>query len=62
MSTADSQLLTASSAVSRDLFTGVFRKELDAKKTLQISRLTLLVVALIGVVLLLMGLRMGKKA
>jgi len=50
MSTADSQLLTASSAVSRDLFTGVFRKELDAKKTLQISRLTLLVVALIGVV------------
>ncbi len=50
MSTADSQLLTASSAVSRDLFAGVFRKELDAKKTLQISRLTLLVVALIGVV------------
>ena len=49
MSTADSQLLTASSAVSKDLFSSVFHIEMDAKKTLRVSRLTLLVIALIGV-------------
>ena len=49
MSTADSQLLTASSAVSKDLFSSVFHLEMDAKKTLRVSRLTLTVIALIGV-------------
>ncbi|MBQ9328485.1 MAG: sodium/proline symporter [Solobacterium sp.] len=48
MSTADSQLLTASSAVSKDL-ADVFHVKIDTKKTLQISRLTLIVVSLIGV-------------
>ena len=50
MSTADSQLLTASSAVSRDLFSDVLRIEMDAKKTLLVSRITLVVIAFVGVV------------
>ena len=49
MSTADSQLLTASSAVSRDLLQGVLGYEMDAKKTLLVSRLTLMGVALVSV-------------
>ena len=49
MSTADSQLLTASSAVSRDLLQGVLGYEMSAKKTLLVSRLTLMAVALVGV-------------
>jgi sodium/proline symporter len=49
MSTADSQLLTASSAVSRDLLQGVLGYEMDAKKTLLVSRFTLMGVALVSV-------------
>ncbi len=49
MSTADSQLLTASSAVSRDLMQSVFGVKMDTKKTLLVSRLTLLAVALVGI-------------
>ena len=50
MSTADSQLLAASSAVSRDLFTDVFHRELDAKKTLTVSRITLTLIALVAII------------
>ena len=49
MSTADSQLLTASSAVSRDLMQGVFGVKMDKKQTLRVSRITLVLVALVGV-------------
>lgn len=49
MSTADSQLLTASSAVSSDLMSDVFHINMDQKKTMIISRITLILVAAVGV-------------
>ena len=50
MSTADSQLLTASSAVSKDLMQDVLHIDMDARKTLRASRITLILVALVSVV------------
>lgn len=49
MSTADSQLLTASSAVSKDLLSDVFHHEMDEQKTMTVSRLTLIAIAVIGI-------------
>lgn len=49
MSTADSQLLVAASAFSRDIYLGFLNKKADEKQTLLMSRLTVLVVAVIGV-------------
>jgi len=51
MSTADSQLLAASSSVSHDILTGFFGKKIEDKKLLTISRLSLCVIAVIGVFL-----------
>ncbi|MBO7709944.1 MAG: sodium/proline symporter [Lachnospiraceae bacterium] len=51
MSTSDSQLLAASSSVSHDILTGFFRMKIDEKKLLMISRLSLCVIAVIGVIL-----------
>ena len=47
MSTADSQLIAATSAVSKDLFE-VFKVKTDAKKTMKTARLTLLIIAVIA--------------
>lgn len=51
MSTADSQLLVSASAVSEDIYVGVMRKEADDDKILRISRITVLVIAIIAYVI-----------
>lgn len=51
MSTADSQLLAASSSVSENIFKSVFKVKLDEKKTMLVARLTVVVIAIIGVLL-----------
>lgn len=48
MSTADSQLLVTSSSVSEDLYRGVINKKASDKKALMISRITVVVVAVIA--------------
>lgn len=50
MSTADSQLLVTASAVSKDIYTDVIRKgkDINEKKTLWISRVVVIVVAIIA--------------
>ena len=49
MSTSDSQLLIASSCVSKNLFQGLFKKEMSEEKVLLVSRITTIVIALIGI-------------
>lgn len=49
MSTADSQLLAASSAISRDIIGIVFKKNLSDKANLIVARTALVVVALVAV-------------
>lgn len=51
MSTSDSQLLIASSCVSKDLFQGLFKKEASEKHVLLISRITTIVIALVGIII-----------
>lgn len=51
MSTADSQLLAASSSISEDFVQGVFGIKLENKKSMIIARLTLVVTAIIGIIL-----------
>lgn len=51
MSTADSQLLVTSSAVSEDLCKQIFRSSMTEKKLVWISRITVLVVSVIALVL-----------
>lgn len=48
MSTADSQLLVASSALSRDIFKGLIKKDASEKQVLNVSRITVLVIAAIA--------------
>lgn len=48
MSTADSQLLVASSAISEDLYKGIFKKDASEKKVLTIGRIATVVVAIIA--------------
>lgn len=48
MSTADSQLLVTSSSVSQDLYKGVVNKKASSKNTLLISRIVVLIVAIIA--------------
>ena len=48
MSTADSQMLAAASSVSEDLVAGVFGAKLSDKKTMNIARLTVLGIAVLG--------------
>jgi sodium/proline symporter len=48
MSTADSQLLVASSAVAEDLFRGIFRKQASDRELLWIGRMAVIVIALIA--------------
>ncbi len=51
MSTADSQLLTAASSVSQDLAQGFFGVKMQEKTAMRLARLTVAVIAVIGVVL-----------
>lgn len=51
MSTADSQMLAASSSVSQDIVKEVFIKDLSEKKSMLIARATLLVITAIGIVI-----------
>ncbi|SJZ29650.1 sodium/proline symporter PutP [Treponema porcinum] len=51
MSTADSQLLSASSAVSLDIYKGLINKNADEKTVMNVSRITVLVIAAIAFVL-----------
>lgn len=51
MSTADSQLLAASSSVSENLMKDVFKIKMDHKKTMLAARLTVVVVAVIAIFL-----------
>jgi sodium/proline symporter len=48
MSTADSQLLVAASAFSKDVYKALLRKDASDKETLLVSRITVLTVALIA--------------
>lgn len=51
MSTADSQLLAASSSVSENIIGGVFKKKLSAKTSVLVARIVLVAVAAIGILL-----------
>lgn len=51
MSTADSQLLAASSSVSQNLLQDFLKIKLSAKASMRIARLTVVAIALIGIVL-----------
>lgn len=51
MSTADSQLLVTASAVSEDLFHKMIKPKADSKKVLLVSRITVLVVAVVAYVI-----------
>lgn len=48
MSTADSQLLVSASSVAEDIYKGVFKKDADDKTVLNISRITVLVIAVLA--------------
>ncbi len=51
MSTADSQLLVSASSVAKDLFKGVFFKELSEKKVMLISKITVIIIAVIAYII-----------
>ena len=51
MSTADSQLLTAASSVSQDLLQDFFHVKLSQKTSMLVARITVIVIAVVGVVL-----------
>lgn len=51
MSTADSQLLVTASSVAEDLYKGIFKKNASDKNVLAVSRITVVVVAVIAYVI-----------
>ncbi len=51
MSTADSQLLAASSSVSENILGGLFKVKLNEKTEMIVARLTLIIISVIGVVI-----------
>ncbi|MEE0956300.1 MAG: sodium/proline symporter [Eubacterium sp.] len=51
MSTSDSQLLAASSSISEDIINGFFHVKIKEKNLMLIARMSLLVIALIGIAL-----------
>lgn len=51
MSTADSQLLVASSAFSRDVYKGLLKKDAKEKEVLNISRITVFIIAAVAFVI-----------
>ncbi len=48
MSTADSQLLVCASSVSKDIYKNVMRPETEEQKVLKVSRITVVVIAVIA--------------
>lgn len=48
MSTADSQLLVCASSVSKDIFKNLIKTDADDKKVLNVSRITVIIVALLA--------------
>ncbi|WP_343208783.1 sodium/proline symporter PutP [Anaerolentibacter hominis] len=51
MSTADSQLLVTASSVSQDLYKGIIKKDSSEKKTLLVSKITVVIVAAIAYII-----------
>ncbi|MDR1733994.1 MAG: sodium/proline symporter [Oscillospiraceae bacterium] len=51
MSSSDSYLLIASSAVSKNIFQGLFFKKASERAVMMVSRITLLVIAVLGIVI-----------
>ncbi|MCR4736043.1 MAG: sodium/proline symporter PutP [Treponema sp.] len=51
MSTADSQLLSASSAIGQDIFKGLIKKDASDKTVLLVSRISVFIIATIGLLL-----------
>ena len=51
MSTADSQLLVCASSVSKDIYKSFIRKDADDKRIMKVTRITVIVVALIAIVI-----------
>ncbi len=49
MSSSDSYLLIASSALSKNIFQGILRKDATEKQVMAVSRITLLAVSLVGI-------------
>lgn len=51
MSTADSQLLAASSAIGQDIYKGIIKKDADEKTVLNVSRFSVFAIALVALLL-----------
>ena len=51
MSSSDSYLLIASSALSRDIFKGILKKDATDKQVMTISRITLLAISILGIII-----------
>lgn len=51
MSTADSQLLVTASSVAEDIYKGFINKDADDKKVLRLSRITVIVVAVLAYII-----------
>ena len=51
ISSSDSYLLIAASAFSKNIFQGIFKKDATDKQVMTVSRITLLVLALIGIII-----------
>lgn len=51
MSTADSQLLVCASSVSKDIYKNIVKPDADDKKVLQISRITVIAVAVLAFII-----------
>ncbi|MBQ9866241.1 MAG: sodium/proline symporter PutP [Lachnospiraceae bacterium] len=51
MSTADSQLLVSASAIAEDIYKGVIKKDADDKKVLTLSRVAIVVIAVVAYVI-----------
>ena len=51
ISSSDSYLLIASSAVSKNIFQGIFKKDATDKQVMGVSRLVLIAISLIGVII-----------
>lgn len=51
ISSSDSYLLIAASAISKNLYQGVFKKDATDKQVMFVSRITLLLVALVGIII-----------
>ncbi|MDD3367387.1 MAG: sodium/proline symporter PutP [Lachnospiraceae bacterium] len=51
MSTADSQLLVSASSMAEDIYKGIIRKDADDKTVLRISRITVVVIAVLAYII-----------